>query len=106
MIGAVVRNNIVENIIVIDEKNVSEMSVNLQCEIVDARPYGLTIGDLRTTKGWVRNMGGEPVLLPLLEGKNYDSYSIMAEQNAILKTQLQEMPDEIMNEVLSILIGE
>ena len=76
MIGAVVRQDIVENVIVIKEENVAAMAAALQCEIVDARPYGLTIGDLRTARGWTRNAGGEQMLLPELEQEQYDSYSV------------------------------
>ena len=59
MIGAIVRDNMVENLIVLCEAQVEELSKALSCEIVDARPYGLAVGDLRTAAGWTRNAGGE-----------------------------------------------
>ena len=67
MIAAIVKNDIVENLIVIQEAQVAEMEAALSCEIVDARPYGLCVGDLRTVAGWTRNAGGEQMVLPLLE---------------------------------------
>jgi len=67
MIGAIVREDMVETLIVLDEAQIPELSEALNCEIVDARPYGLAIGDLRTDMGWTRNAGGEQMILELLE---------------------------------------
>ena len=110
MIGAIVRNNIVENLIVINENQVEAMSAALKCEIVDARPYGLTAGDLRTGAGWTRNAGGEQMLLPLLEGESYDSYSVVAAKNVELEQGMEtaaEMAAEAAAaEALAILSGE
>ena len=74
MIGAIVRNEMVVNLIVLDEAQKAELEAALSCEIVDARPYGLIAGDLRTAKGWTRNAGGE-----LLEQEAYDGYSLAVE---------------------------
>lgn len=110
MIGAIVRNDIVENLIVINEEQISEMSTALNCEIVDAAPYGLTVGDLRTSAGWTRNAGGEQMILPLLEQESYDSYTIVANKNVELQEQVnslnEELPATVSNEVLGILRGE
>lgn len=106
MIGAIVRNDIVENLIVINEEQILEMSTALNCEIVDAAPYGLTVGDLRTSAGWTRNAGGEQMILPLLEQESYDSYTIVANKNIELQNQIDELPSAVSNEVLGILNGE
>ena len=110
MIGAIVRNDMVENLIVINKEQVSEMSASLNCEIIDAAPYGLTVGDLRTAAGWTRNAGGEQMILPLLEQESYDSYTIVANKNVELQEQVnslnEELPAAVSNEVLSILSGE
>lgn len=106
MIGAVVRDNIVENVIVIDEKNVVAMEAALKCEIIDARPYGLTIGDLRTTAGWTRNAGGEQMILPLLDVETYDSYSVVTKNNIELQEQMTNMTSLIESESTEILMGE
>ena len=106
MIGAIIRNDIVENLIVINEEQISEMSTSLNCEIVDAAPYGLTVGDLRTAAGWTRNAGGEQMILPLLEQESYDSYTIVANKNIELQNQIDELPSAVSNEILGVLSGE
>lgn len=80
MIGAVIIEDIVDNLIVLDESQIEELSAALNAEIIDARPYGLAIGDLRTDAGWTRNAGGEQIILPLLEPEQYDSYTIACER--------------------------
>ena len=106
MIGAIVKNNLVENIIVINESQIEEMQTALNCEIVDAAPYGLCVGDLRTQAGWTRNAGGEQMILPLLEGESYDSYTILSEKVVGLEEQIQVTSEETTNEALAILHGE
>lgn len=106
MIGAIIRNDMVENLIVINEEQISEMSTALNCEIVDAAPYGLTVGDLRTAAGWTRNAGGEQMILPLLEQESYDSYTIVANKNIELQNQIEELPSAVSNEILGVLSGE
>ena len=109
MIGAIVKQDMVENVIVLDEAQIEELSIALDCEIVDARPYGLTIGDLRTAAGWTRNAGGEQMILPLLEQESYDSYTVVATKAAELEEHnnaLIEQNANIANEALAILAGE
>lgn len=106
MIGAIVRNDIVENIIVINEENIPAMAAALKCEIVDARPYGLTMGDLRTARGWTRNAGGEQMLLPLLEQEQYDSYSVQQKKIVELENQVVVTAESTADEALAILNGE
>ena len=90
MIGAVVIDDIVDNVIVIDEAQVERISKALGAEIIDARPYGLAIGDYRTPDGvWTRNDGGEQVVLQLIER---EERNVIAEQTAM--------------EALAILSGE
>lgn len=93
MIGAVVIEDIVDNIIVLDEGQVGEMSAALGAEIVDARPYGLAIGDYRTPEGvWTRNDGGEQVVLPYIEPeeRNEIANQTMLEALAILSGEVTE----------------
>lgn len=106
MIGAIIKNDIVENLIVVNEANIESLSAAMNCEIVDARPYGLAIGDLRTPAGWTRNAGGEQMILPLLDQENYDSYSIAAERVIELEEAQAIIAEEAANEALSILAGE
>ena len=106
MIGAIVRNDIVENVIVLDEAQIEEMEAALNCRIVDARPYGLTIGDLYTDAGWTRNAGGEQMILPLLEQESYDSYSIAMQKLAEAQAQAETAAEAAAQEALDILNGE
>ena len=106
MIGAIVRDNIVETLIVLYEAQIEELQTALDCEIVDARPYGLTAGDLRTDAGWTRNAGGEQMILPLLEQEQYDSYSVAAAQIVALEQQQETIAADTAAEALAILSGE
>lgn len=110
MIGAVIKNNIVTNLIVLNEGQIEELSTAMGCEIVDARPYGLKKGDLRTDAGWTRNAGGEQMILPLLEEKAYDSYSLMAARVVELEKARDSVASKAVDgattEALGILTGE
>lgn len=106
MIGAIVKNDLVENVIVLDEAQKTELEAALDCEIVDARPYGLAIGDLRTAAGWTRNAGGEQTVLPLLEQEQYDSYTVAMQRAAEAEAQADIAAESAVNEALAILTGE
>lgn len=86
MIGAIVIENIVRNLIVIAEENIPEIAEALQCEIIDAAPYGLQVGDLRTAAGWTRNAGGEQMILQPVDPENYGTF----EQQQRKIVQLEE----------------
>ena len=60
---AVVKNNIVENIIVAKEENKEEMEISLGAILVDASAYNLQIGDMKVNDNWTRNDEGEQVIL-------------------------------------------
>lgn len=106
MIGAIVIDDIVENITTLNESQIEELSAALNCEIVDARPYGLSIGDLRTERGWTRNAGGEQMLLPLLEPEAYDSYSVAAARAVELEEENKTIAEVTAAEAIAILSGE
>ena len=106
MIGAIVRDNMVENLIVLCEAQVEELSKALSCEIVDARPYGLAVGDLRTAAGWTRNAGGEQMVLTLLEQEQYDSYTVAMQRVADAEAEVEAAGDMATAEALAILSGE
>lgn len=106
MIGAIVIEDIVENVIVLDEAQVPELEAALNCRIVDARPYGLAIGDLYTDAGWTRNAGGEQMVLPLLEQEQYDSYTLAMERAAEAEAQVETAAEASAAEALAILSGE
>lgn len=60
---AVVKNNIVENVIVAKEENKEEMETLLGAILVDASAYNLQIGDMKVNDNWTRNDEGEQVIL-------------------------------------------
>lgn len=98
MIGAIVINDMVENIIVLNEDQIPEMEAALSCEIVKASTYGLTFGDLRTSRGWTRNIDGEQVILEELTEERKDGYD--------LAIQRAEAAENDATTLLSILEGE
>lgn len=106
MIGAIVQEGIVRNLIVLDEAQKAELEAALGCEIVDARPYGLIAGDLRTAAGWTRNAGGEQMVLPLLEQEQYDSYTLAAKRAVEAETALETADEAATAKALEILRGE
>lgn len=106
MIGAIVRDDIVETLIVLDKSQIEELEAALGCEIIDARPYGLTEGDLRTEAGWTRNAGGEQVVLPLLDQEQYDSYSVAVQRAIDAEEELVFAEEATAYEALAILSGE
>lgn len=106
MLMAVVKDNIVENVIVINEKQIKEIEEALECELVDAKPYGLTIGDLRTPRGWTRNAGGEQIVLPELEEKHYDSYTIAMERAANVDKAVELATEMATGHAVAIIQGD
>lgn len=67
---AVVKNSIVENVIIASAEQRGELESALGAELVDASPYGLAIGDMRVSGVWTRNQDGEQVALT--ENATYD----------------------------------
>lgn len=106
MIGAIVQDNIVQNLIVLDEAQKAELEAALGCEIVDARPYGLIAGDLRTAAGWTRNAGGEQIVLELQTQEAYDSYTLAAQRAADAEAALETAGEAATAEALNILRGD
>ena len=88
---AVVNNDYIENIIVIEETQVAEMEEALQCELVDAIPLRLAIGDLRVDGKWTRNEDGVQTILT--------ERPLYSELEARIATAEQDTIDTIMNEV-------
>ena len=81
---AVVKGDMVENVIVADEAQKEELEESLQAELVDAQPYGLQIGDLRVGGKWTRNQDGEQIMLT--ENATYDELlAKIAELEAAIK---------------------
>lgn len=67
---AVVKEDMVENVIVADESQKQELEAALGAELVDAQSFNLQIGDLRVGANWTRNQDGEQIVLS--ESATYD----------------------------------
>lgn len=105
MIGAIVKNNIVQNLIIIAESKVKEMEKSLDCEIVNAKYFGLQAGDLRTERGWTRNAGGEQMILQPLAQEDYNTFAVNTKQIIELKEQQPIIAENATQEALNILSG-
>ena len=81
---AVVKSDMVENVLVASPEQKEELAKTLGAELVDAAPYGLQIGDMRVGANWTRNQDGEQITLD--ENATYDELvAHIAELEAILK---------------------
>ena len=60
---AIVKSDMVENVLVASPEQKEELEQALGAELVDAAPYVLQIGDMRVNGAWTRNDEGEQVIL-------------------------------------------
>lgn len=67
---AVVKDNVVTNVLVADAAQKDELEASLNAELVDASQFGLQIGDMRVGTNWTRNQDGEQITLD--ENATYD----------------------------------
>lgn len=80
---AVVKSDMVENVLVASPEQKEELEQALSAELVDAAPYGLQIGDMRVGDNWTRNQDGEQIVLD--ENATYDELvAKIAELEALL----------------------
>ena len=81
---AVVKSDMVENVLVASPAQKDELEASLNAELVDASQFGLQIGDMRVNGAWTRNQDGEQITLD--ENATYDELvAHIAELEAILK---------------------
>ncbi len=71
---AVIKHNMVENIIVLNEDQIEEFEGILGAEIIDAIPFGLCIGDMRVGENWTRNLNGVQTVLEPLDPDQQTDY--------------------------------
>ena len=74
-IYAIVRDNYVDNVIVLNEEQIDEMAAALNAEMVDALPYGLCQGDLRVGGNWTRNINGVQTILEPITPQQQTDYA-------------------------------
>ena len=80
---AVVKENVVTNVLVADAAQKDELEASLNAELVDASQFGLQIGDMRVGTNWTRNQDGEQITLD--ENATYDELvAKIAELEALL----------------------
>ena len=80
---AVVKDNVVTNVLVADAAQKEELESSLNAELVDASQFGLQIGDMRVGTNWTRNQDGEQITLD--ENATYDELvAKIAELEALL----------------------
>lgn len=80
---AVVKDNVVTNVLVADAAQKDELEASLNAELVDASQFGLQIGDMRVGINWTRNQDGEQITLD--ENATYDELvAKIAELEALL----------------------
>lgn len=80
---AVVKDNVVTNVMVADAAQKEELEASLNAELVDASQFGLQIGDMRVGTNWTRNQDGEQITLD--ENATYDELvAKIAELEALL----------------------
>ena len=71
---AVVKNNMVETVIIAHEGQKEELEKALNATFEDASEYNLTVGDIWNGSAWTRNVDGEQTVLPPyvpMEGRIY-----------------------------------
>lgn len=84
---AVVKDNMVENVIALNAEQINEMSAALGAELVDALPFGLCIGDLRVGGNWTRNLNGvQTILEPLTPAQQTDYNGLRDEVEGLAAT--------------------
>ena len=80
---AVVKSDMVENVLVASPEQKEELEQALSAELVDASQFGLQIGDMRVNGAWTRNQDGEQITLD--ENATYDELvAKIAELEALL----------------------
>ena len=80
---AVVKSDMVENVLVASPEQKEELEASLNAELVDASQFGLQIGDMRVGANWTRNQDGEQITLD--ENATYDELvAKIAELEALL----------------------
>lgn len=67
---AVVKSDMVENVLVASPEQKEELEQALGAELVDASQFGLQIGDMCVNGAWTRNQDGEQITLD--ENATYD----------------------------------
>lgn len=87
---AVIKDNLVTNLIVADAGQQAELETALGARLEDAAGYGLTMGDLWIPERgvWTRNENGEQVVLEALTPEEQTKYQALSDELEGLKDDL------------------
>lgn len=99
---AVVRNDMVQNIIVLNEEQIEEFENTLNCILVDAVPYGLCIGDLKVGDNWTRNLNGVQTILEELTPQQQTDYTSLVLELSSNKKAVEQAESSLTDGVESI----
>ncbi len=72
---AVVKDNMVENIIVLNAGQTEDFGAAINAELVNALPLGLCQGDLRVGGQWTRNINGVQTILEPITPQQQTDYA-------------------------------
>ena len=102
---AIVKNDKVQNIIAIDSNQISEFEIILKAELVDALPYGLSIGDLRVGNNWTRNINGVQTVLEEITPEQQTDYNNLIDTITNLTEELNNLNNQMEEAASYILEG-
>ena len=101
-IYAIVRDNYVDNVIVLNEEQIDEMAAVLNAEMVDALLLGLCQGDMRVGGNWTRNINGVQTILEPLTPEQQTDYAGLREEVEGLTALIEEAEAALVEGVESI----
>ena len=98
---AVIKENLVTNLIVAAEGQQAELETALGARLEDAAGYGLTMGDLWISERgvWTRNEHGEQVVLEALTPEEKTKYQAISDELEGLKDDLSAAYTEGVNSI-------
>ena len=98
---AVIKDNLVTNLIVAAEGQQAELETALGARLEDAAGYGLTMGDLWIPERgvWTRNRDGEQVVLESLTPEEKTKYQAISDELEGLKDGLSAAYTEGVNSI-------
>lgn len=98
---AVIKDDLVTNLIVADAGQQAELETALGARLEDAAGYGLTMGDLWIPERgvWTRNEDGEQVVLEALTPEEKTKYQALSDELEGLKDDLSAAYTEGVNSI-------
>ena len=98
---AVIKENLVTNLIVAAEGQQAELETALGARLEDAAGYGLTMGDhwIPERGVWARNQDGEQVVLEALTPEEKTKYQALSDELEGLKDDLSAAYTEGVNSI-------